>query len=217
VSGLALFDIDGTLTVSNEIDTDCFVRAFNDEFGLTNIPVGWQHYEHSTDRGIAAEVLRRAWKREATENELAQHRARFVSMLGRRGGEIVPVAGAAEFLDAVRDAGWTIAIITGAWSDSASLKLAAAGIAGFDVFSCDQMTARPEIVRCAMDRFAIRPTVLFGDGTWDAAAARELGIGFIGIGSGEGAQRLRAAGAEQVFPDYRDRKSMLHAMLRSAR
>ena len=75
---LALFDIDGTLTVSNKIDTDCFVHAFRDAFGIADMAVGWQHYEHSTDRGITAEVLRRAWAREASEEELTKHRQRFL-------------------------------------------------------------------------------------------------------------------------------------------
>jgi len=54
--------------------------------------------------------------------------------------------------------------------------------------------------------------VLFGDGTWDLAAAQELGIGFVGIGSGESAHRLTAAGARHVFIDYRDRDRILATM-----
>ena len=212
MNGLALFDIDGTLTESNEIDTDCFVCAFADEFGIKDIPVGWQHYEHSTDRGIAVEVLRRAWQRTPTEEELARHRARFVALLGKRAHEIVPIVGAPQFIESLRAAGWNVGIITGAWSDSANLKLTAAGLCGIRVVSCDTFVSRPEIVRCAISAFDSASTVLFGDGTWDLAAAMELGIGFIGIGSGEAAQRLIAAGARHVFADYRDRTSILAAM-----
>ncbi|MFZ2869038.1 hypothetical protein, partial [Zavarzinia sp.] len=53
-----------------------------------------------------------------------------------------------------------------------------------------------------IDEFEIR--VYVGDGVWDAAAARELGIGFVGIGSGERAAALRAAGAQRVIEDYAD-------------
>ena len=95
---LALFDIDGTLTVSNKIDTDCFVHAFRDAFGIADMAVGWQHYEHSTDRGITAEVLRRAWAREASEEELTKHRQRFLQRLREQAHEIRPVRGAREFL-----------------------------------------------------------------------------------------------------------------------
>ena len=116
-------------------------------------------------------------------------------MLRERAHEIAPVAGAAGFIDALRGAGWTIG-----------------------VFSCDRFTSRPEIVRAAMDHHrghggdeGLRPlrplrgeTILFGDGTWDIAAA------------GEGARRLIAAGARRVFPDFRERERIFDAMLRSA-
>ena len=41
-----------------------------------------------------------------------------------------------------------------------------------------------------------------GDGGWDAKAAQQLKWGFVGIGSGARADRLRQAGAEVVIPDY---------------
>ena len=133
-------------------------------------------------------------------------------MLQQRAHEIAPIPGATEFLESVRAAGWQIGIITGAWSDSARLKLRAANFPELLLVSCDVFISRPEIVRCAISQFAPMPAVLFGDGTWDYAAAREAGIGFIGIGSGEPAARLRAAGARDVFPDYRDCDLIFQAM-----
>jgi phosphoglycolate phosphatase-like HAD superfamily hydrolase len=43
--------------------------------------------------------------------------------------------------------------------------------------------------------------VSIGDGYWDLVAARLLGLDFIGIGSGQAAERLKAAGARNVFPN----------------
>ena len=48
-----------------------------------------------------------------------------------------------------------------------------------------------------------------GDGVWDAKAAQDLGWRFIGIGSGEQADRLRQAGAGMVIPDYRPAEAFL--------
>ena len=45
-------------------------------------------------------------------------------------------------------------------------------------------------------------TVYVGDGVWDARACRNVGIPFIGIGSGSRATRLSAEGAVCVFPDF---------------
>ncbi len=60
MTGLALFDIDGTLTQSNEIDTDCFVGAFADEFGESGRPGrarqrkrSWRGIERDLSQGCA--------------------------------------------------------------------------------------------------------------------------------------------------------------------
>ena len=53
--GVALFDIDGTLTATNEVDRDCFLAAFLQEFAITEIDSDWLGYEQTTDRGITAD------------------------------------------------------------------------------------------------------------------------------------------------------------------
>ena len=209
--GVALFDIDGTLTATNEVDRDCFLAAFLQEFAITEIDSDWLGYEQTTDRGITAEILRRA-SRSQGEEELARHRRRFVDLLRTCAQQIRPIAGAAPFLDRVERAGWEVAIVTGAWSDSARVKLEAAGLGGREVVSCDRFAARADIVRCALD--GRHPAVLFGDALWDLRAAQEVGIGFIGIG--DKTQRLVDAGARDVFTDYRDGKAILDAMERCA-
>ena len=211
MKGVALFDIDGTLTATNEIDRNCFLAAFLQEFGITEIDSDWLGYEQTTDRGITAEILRRA-SRSDHEEALARHRRRFVELLRTCAEHIRPIAGAAEFLERVRQAGWEVAIVTGAWSDSARVKLEAAGLGGRDVVSCDRLAARADILRCALD--GRHPAVLFGDALWDLRAAQEVGIGFIGIG--DKTQRLVDAGARDVFTDYRDGKAILDAMERCA-
>jgi len=211
VRGVALFDIDGTLTATNEVDRDCFLAAFLQEFAITDIDSDWLGYEQTTDRGITAEILRRA-SRSESEEELARHRRRFVDLLRTCAQQIRPIAGAAPFLDRVERADWEVAIVTGAWSDSARVKLEAAGLGGREVVSCDRFAARADIVRCALD--GRHPAVLFGDALWDLRAAQEVGIGFIGIG--DKTQRLVDAGARDVFTDYRDGKAILDAMERCA-
>ena len=106
-----------------------------------------------------------------------------------------------------------MAIVTGAWSDSARVKLEAAGLGQREVVSCDHLAGRADIVRCALD--SRRPAVLFGDALWDLSAAQEVGIGFIGIG--DKTQRLLDAGAREVFADYRDGEAILDAIERCAR
>lgn len=53
---IALFDIDGTLTASNAIDSECRAAAFHDVFGFT-IHTNWIQYNTSP---IAASPRRRS-------------------------------------------------------------------------------------------------------------------------------------------------------------
>jgi phosphoglycolate phosphatase-like HAD superfamily hydrolase len=87
-----LFDIDGTLTATNEIDRDCFLEAFRLEFGIAEIDTDWLSYEQTTDRGITAEIFRRA-SRSEDEEALARHRRRFVDLLRTCAQQIRPIAG----------------------------------------------------------------------------------------------------------------------------
>ena len=47
--------------------------------------------------------------------------------------------------------------------------------------------------------------VYVGDAIWDLKAATSLGYGFVGIGRGERAERLRLEGAEWVLADFTNR------------
>jgi beta-phosphoglucomutase-like phosphatase (HAD superfamily) len=40
---LLVFDIDGTLTATNEVDTRCFARAFHEAFGIA-LDTSWHIY-----------------------------------------------------------------------------------------------------------------------------------------------------------------------------
>jgi beta-phosphoglucomutase-like phosphatase (HAD superfamily) len=52
-----MFDIDGTLVESYELDSQCFIDAVHECTGLS-ISSDWSKYQHITDSGILNEVLR---------------------------------------------------------------------------------------------------------------------------------------------------------------
>jgi beta-phosphoglucomutase-like phosphatase (HAD superfamily) len=204
LTSLAVFDIDGTLTDTNAIDSECFVEALEAEYGIHSIDTDWSSYPHTTDRGIVREILRRAWSREAEEHELAAHRERFVELLSRHESRAIP--GAIEFLRFLRGRGWSVVLCTGAWRDSARVKLRTAGFPDdLPLSSCDEAESREDIVR---NGIALMPpadrVVVFGDAVWDVRAARNLGLPFIGVGS--------RSGAESAIDDYRDAEGVLALM-----
>jgi beta-phosphoglucomutase-like phosphatase (HAD superfamily) len=192
---LALFDIDGTLTASNEIDSICFADAFRDVFGFS-INTDWGAYEHTTDRGIATEALRRAGH-SADESALTLHRTRFLELLDARMQSLDEIPGARTFLAELLTRGWRIALCTGAWSDSARLKLARAGLpTDLPLASCDAEISREGILRRGIELAGGTDDIIvsFGDAPWDVRAAANLGLPFIGIG--------RRSGATEAFDDF---------------
>ena len=67
---LAIFDIDGTLTRTNEVDEICFVQAFADAHAITGFDTNWDGYRHATDSGITIQIFQDRFGRNAKPNEL---------------------------------------------------------------------------------------------------------------------------------------------------
>ncbi len=226
---LAIFDIDGTLTRTSEVDDACYIRAVREEWGVPSMSTDWSEYEHSTDNAIAAEIFRRARGREASPAELAALRDRFARLVAEEAARAPerfrPIAGAPSIVVELPRAGWAVAIATGGWTPSARTKLASAGIPAEGIpaaFACD---ARPrqEIIAIAARRAAevcgvrgFGRVVYLGDGVWDARACAAAAMPFVGIAEGQRAERLRAAGASVVLPDLADIARVREALERAS-
>jgi len=204
---IALFDIDGTLTASNEIDSACRAQAFLDIFRFP-LNTNWNDYEHVTDRGIATQALQEHGG-EVTEHDLSLDRARCVQLLTERMTKLDEIPGAGAFLAQLLARDWRIALCTGAWGDSARLKLLRAGLpTDLPLASCDDDISREAILRrgVALAGGADDFIISFGDAPWDVRAAANLGYPFIGIGERSGAAR--------AFNDYRDTAALFAAIER---
>ncbi|MEA2162743.1 MAG: hypothetical protein QOK37_870 [Thermoanaerobaculia bacterium] len=217
---IALFDFDGTLTASNDIDSLCFADAYRDVFGIA-IDNNWDSYQHTTDRGIVSESLRGHYGREPAEEEIAEHRKRFVKLLDSRMTSLQQIAGAGAFLAQLLDRDWRIALCTGAWSESARLKVSRAGLPlDLPLASCDEDISREAILTrgIALTGGAQDDIVVsFGDAPWDVRAAANLQLPFIGIASGASAQTLLTIGADAVFEDFPDAAAIFGALDRITR
>ena len=211
---LVIFDIDGTLTQTVKTDEDCFVRALTEVCGFSDVDADWSHYKHTTDSGILHEIYETRIGRSPSSVEISQFRQHFVGLLIRASSEspFTAVAGAYALLSRlVGSAEHQVALATGAWRDSARLKMASAGLCydDYPAASGDDALDRESIVRLSMQRAAERygrvaSTFYVGDGVWDARACRNLGIPFIGVATNGRAARLATEGAVCVFPDLSD-------------
>src|SRR5688572_7628496 len=119
---LVMFDIDGTLTETCAVDSDCFARAVSQTLGLADIDTDWTRYRHVTDSGIADEIVRRSLGRAPHDGELDEICDVFVRLLGESfisGAPCRAIAGAAGVLDALSARpDVAVALATGGWERS---------------------------------------------------------------------------------------------------
>lgn len=207
-----IFDVDGTLTRTNELDMQCYARAVDPWLDLEGLELSWEHFEYVTAAGATRELIERQLGPDSVREVSEQIRGAFAEEVRRAvdgGAAIEPIDGAADTLEELRAADEIAAgIATGDWRDSSQFKLERAGLSidGIAYACSDDALARAEIIRTALERAggdlgSFDRVVYVGDGVWDLRAAQELGVDFIGVGREERAERLREGGAETVVGD----------------
>ncbi len=220
---LAIFDIDGTLTNTNSVDDQCFVKAMAEAHAITNISTDWASYPHTTDSGIMLHVFQEKLGRSPVESEVGKFTSCFVSLLleqyDTQASSFDEIAGASIALERLkREPDWAIAVATGCWRESALLKLKAAKIDvdGVPAAYAEDGLSREEILQSAvsqsLEQYGVstfEKIVSIGDGLWDVRTARHLGFSFLGIGSGPAAVTLYQAGAKHVAEDFTDYDRLL--------
>jgi phosphoglycolate phosphatase-like HAD superfamily hydrolase len=221
---LAIFDIDGTLTATNAVDDECYLRAVGEALHVDCSGVDWSETPHVTDSAIARHLWTRRHGRAPEQRDLDGLQQRFLTILreelARAPHRFVAIDGAVDILHQLRSAGWHVALATGAWRESAATKLRAAGVAATDVpMACaDDAESREDIVRLAWQKAEaatgkhFRRVVSVGDASWDVRTARSLGLPFVGVGTGVAEARLRAAGATTILPHLRDAPAVVGAL-----
>lgn len=183
-----LFDVDGTLVVSYQLDSDCYINAVKQVTGL-NIHSDWSQYHQVTDSGILDEIIRL----HAISNPHQVRdavKASFFELLRKviQENPIKEVAGAHAFLSSLEAMeNVVVSIATGGWRDSAMIKLRSAGIEVPDIqlVSADDHIKRSDIVKTALRSIEVPNSqcTYFGDGPWDQQVSAQIGINFVCIGS----------------------------------
>ncbi|MDA1008455.1 MAG: HAD family hydrolase [Planctomycetota bacterium] len=223
---VVVFDVDGTLTRTHELDEVWYRIAVREVLGVAEFSTDWSSYRHSTDLAIVREIIERHLGRLGTASEVDAVRDAYARRVveGASHREIHPVPGADCLFAGLRARGWKIAIATGGWELTAKLKLDAAGIAvsGIPFASAEDADPREEIIGCALGRAGLNsitsPTevVYVGDGRWDLTAANRGGYRFVGVGSGERARALRDAGARHVVSHFEDLDAFIEILQRAS-
>ncbi|MEO1210494.1 MAG: HAD family hydrolase [Cyanobacteria bacterium J06638_20] len=221
---LIMFDIDGTLTESNDLDNQSFLQALSELWGFSDISDDWPSYSHVTDACIFREAFLQKLGRPPSCLEVDTFQTYFLKLLtegAKANGGIKPIPGAIKLLSwLIESSNHAVAYAGGSWTEAARFKLQSAHLPIHNIpyaFSDDD-ESREGIMAIALARAEtyygqpFNNVVYVGDGIWDIHAARKSGYGFVGIASGDQADVLLAEGVTHIFPNYDDSERFLAAL-----
>ena len=209
---IAVFDIDGTLTDTMDVDVECYEGAIREILGI-EVPATWPSMDEVTDSAILETTCQEhghPLPDGGTLRRIADRVSELLTIqLRERPERFTPIPGAREIFAGLRGMGWRVAMATGAWRPSTVVKLAGARIPtdGVPLATSTEYRARRDIIRHAVSAFSEQDTdvvVYVGDGVWDGRAATSLGYGFVGLGPTENEAALRGVGASGYVHDLSD-------------
>ena len=205
-----LFDLDGTLVDSVYNHVRAWHLALREE-GI-DLSVWRIHRKIGMSGGLFVNQLKRELGIELDEATIQRLRARHAEQFLALSGEVVPLPGAAELLQALSDLGLRWAIATSGRIETASANLKSLGVdrERAVVVTRDQVNYAkpdPDLFVEAARRLGTDPrgSYVIGDSIWDMIAAARCGALGIGLLSGGyGQEELERAGALRVYDDPAD-------------
>lgn len=213
---LAIFDNDGTICDTQEVESICLAKAIERVIGRSLSTLDWTTYDEPTSSAIVRDLLSGDASAPAKEEEIKRE---FVRLLEeerpKSPGDFAPLPGAVLFIERLRkEAICSVAIATGCFDMSAEFKLRCCGIAlgDFPHATSSDTSRRRDIIPLAAARAGceVSSVVYFGDAPWDVRVSRLLGIPMIGIG--RRIEQLRALGIQHVFRDYSDADAIIRVL-----
>ena len=219
---LIIFDIDGTLTNTNTVDHRSFIKSYADLYDINVDENMWEQCEHYTDTGIAQHVFDTKIGRPVGPVDIRKIKKAMVDNLmlymDENESAFDEVKGAYEIIELLKTKNdFALAIATGCWEDTATLKLNIAGIDYDEIplANSDHAVSRVEIIEKAIalakekyNLTSFEKVIYVGDGIWDLKACKEKNIPLIGIDCNENGV-LKKEGVSNVFKDFSNQKEFL--------
>ena len=209
-----IFDIDGTLTETNALDSKCFIQTVGEVLGVKDFDTDWSNYQFVTGSGVAQEISQRYCDRPMSGSLMKAFYGRLFDLLrAHPDSSFQEIPGARDFVERLNaSCDFAVAFATGAHGASASHKLQTAGfdIEGIPLASSSDAVVREHIMLHALDlaaqqhRTIFEEVIYFGDASWDVEATTNLGWRLVGIGEG--------IETERVFHDYSDQDAILEIL-----
>lgn len=205
---LLVFDIDGTLLDSENVHQIGFINALH-AIGVESVNTDWESYTHLTDSFIAKENYEIDVNRAFSNELLKRFETEFLNQI--IDCKVTQIKGANTFLQKIlKETNYAVCFATGSMLQPALLKLDRAEIEYNQTVleASNNYYTREEIVNSAIAKAkkyfqasTFKRIISVGDGIWDVKTAQNLGIEFIGIGSGN-KEKLASQGAKCHFTNF---------------
>ena len=218
---ILLFDIDGTLAVTQGAGTRAMTRAFKQHFGIDSALAGLD-FAGRSDNWIVATALSRAGLTPTIE-AIASFQDAYIPALTEElqtGSRLLP--GVPELLDALADEPVLLGLGTGNFRRAAKAKLAFLGV--WDRFVDggygDDAADRTKLLAAALPR--LRPhaapdarVIVIGDTSHDIEAARGIGASVLAVQTGY-AQPGDLITADHLLPDLSNTAAVVDILVGKA-
>ncbi|TVQ33449.1 MAG: HAD family hydrolase [Wenzhouxiangella sp.] len=213
---VTIFDIDGTICDSGEVEGDCFAKAIEVTTGKTLATLDWTKYPEPTSAGIVRDLLDGDPQAQRKASAIKKTFLGLLSDARRRyPEEFRPLAGAIPFIQRLeRERIARVAIATGCFEEEARFKLACCGIDmdDFPYATSSDTPRRRDILALAATRAgaSLRDAIYFADAPWDLAVSQALAVPMVGVG--RRIEELTASGLDYTFADYQDQDGILNSL-----
>ncbi|MFT7588545.1 MAG: phosphoglycolate phosphatase-like HAD superfamily hydrolase [Limisphaerales bacterium] len=223
---LLVFDIDGTLTDSTEVDDLCFIQTFSDLYNIDLRNTDWSKFVHVTDWGMCYSILKLHTQRRPTKEEVDRIREYYCEMLKtqliEKPTSITEVQGAIQFINFLQEKNCALAMATGAWGNSAKIKLGAGKIPVSEIplSHSDLAWSRSSILEkavqnaCSKHNRLFSKVIYFGDGLWDQQTCTALSIPMVGIDVHQ-TKQLDPKKLLGIFSDFSKPEEILDVIFRA--
>ena len=224
-----IFDIDGTLTDTTDIDDKCYIESFENLFNVSIKEIKWSQLKNVTDWGIAEELISIKLKKNSSQSDIETLKNLFLNKIKDEfrinKSNFTEIKGANSFYNLVRsEPQLKIGIATGGWEETANFKLNAIGINPIDVCYSNSSRFKKreditlDVISQLNSKHADKPDeiIYFGDGEWDYKTCNKLNIRFIGIDN-KNNSKLSNLGAEEVYQNYKTPRKIMNSIKSSSR
>lgn len=218
---MLLFDIDGTLLITDSGGKGALERAMSDEFQLESVDADIE-FAGRTDFALFTELLHRNGIEPSQQHRerLARRYSKYLpSVLEERGGEVLP--GVTSLLEDVSNHnGSRCYVMTGNLAETATHKLRHFGLLHYfdGVFGGDHDSNRDDLARRTQSELTkhhgeARRIVVIGDTPHDVRCGHAIGAEVIAVCTGSfGRDALEAESPAAVYDDLTDSNAIKYLL-----